>query len=592
MKRAYTLAALLVIGASLGAQSLAPSKLDNLLFPLERSFAQAAAGQWKSSFDLLERFAMLWHMMNPAQSESTRKVETSLNASARVLLAAQASPAGVPQAMADLAAAVGAYLASVRLDGDAASPQFFTALSSIAAESLDAAQGSQPTAAALKVQLYDALWGLSEDAVKAKNPGTYARIEAGIDTSLSALKAQPADLSAAQASLKDLLAVSQGRAGVAAAASAPAGGHGIPDLLRLLDDTNAALNAGDYRQAFEGMQAFIGLWPLAEGEVKARSAGVYGKIESEMTDAGGLLLSGPRGRARAAEILSEMRAQLSGLKEMTTYSVWDAGMILLREGMEALLVLAALLAMLRKAEGGKRKDAWVWTGAGSGVVLSGILAVVLGFVLAAAAAGNAREQLEGFVGLASVALMVSVGAWLHRRSSLQSWNSVLKKKVGGALATGRMWSIFALALLAVLREGAESVVFYIGIAPGISLASLLLGIGGALFVLVVIGYLIIRVSVRLPLHWFFLVATLLIYYLAFKISGESIHSLQVAGVLPVHSLPGLPAAGSLGMYATWETFAPQMVVLLYVLVEMSVTEMRRILGRRAQARAGTAAGAP
>ncbi|HVP18341.1 MAG TPA: FTR1 family protein, partial [Spirochaetia bacterium] len=451
MKRSFPLAALLFIGASLWAQNAGPSKLDTLLYPFERSFTQAAAGEWKSSLDLLERFAMLWHMQNPERTETTRKLETSLNASARALLAAQTAPQGVPRAMTDLSKAVGAYLAAGYRDGEVASPQFFSSLSSIAAGSLDSAQDANPALAAMKVQLYDALWGLAEDAVHAKDPASYARIEAGIDNALSALKAQPADLAAAQAALRDLLSTSRGGTNGSAAATAQA--KGIPDLLRLLDETSAALGAGNPREASTDLSEFISAWPLAEGEVKARSETVYAKIEDEMTEAGALLLSGPAARAHAAELLARMRAQLSGLRELNSYSAWDAGMILLREGMEALLVLAALLAMLRKADG-RRREIWVWSGAGSGLVLSGVLAIILGFVLAAAAAGRAREQLEGFVGIASVALMVTVGAWLHRRSSLQSWNSFIKKKVGGAIATGSMWSIYALALLAVLREGA------------------------------------------------------------------------------------------------------------------------------------------
>ena len=588
LSAAALMAAFVVIGPSLWGQSPAPSKLDEMLLPLERSYTQASAGEWKSSVDLLEQFAMRWHMRNPAPSESTRKVEAALNAAARALLEASVAPARVQPALADLGSALSAFLTSARAEGDPASAQFFTSLGAIAAQSLDAAQDSRPGLAAGRVQIFDALWGVAENSVREKDPASYARVEAGIDNSLSALKAQPADFAAATAALTDLLSAAQSRAsGAAPAADAPTVAHGIPDLLKLLGQADAALSAGNPREASGSMQAFMSIWPLAEGEVKARSATVYAEVENEMTDTGGLLLSGPTSRARAAQILAQMTSQLTGLKELTSYTAWDAGMILLREGMEALLVLAALLAMLRKAEG-RRREIWVWTGAGSGLLLSGILAVILGFVLTAATAGSAREQLEGFVGLASVALMVTVGAWLHRRSSLQSWNTFIRKKVGGALATGSMWSIFALALLAVLREGAESVVFYIGIAPAISLAHLLLGIGVALFILLAIGYLIIRFSVRLPLHWFFLVATLLIYYLAFKIAGESIHSLQVAAVLPAHSLPALPSAGVFGMYPTWETFAPQMAVFLYVLAEMTFTELRRLAGKRSQARAGAA----
>jgi high-affinity iron transporter len=126
-------------------------------------------------------------------------------------------------------------------------------------------------------------------------------------------------------------------------------------------------------------------------------------------------------------------------------------------------------------------------------------------------------------------------------------------------------------------EGAETVVFYIGIAPAIPLLSLVAGILGAFALLVIIGFLIIRFSVRLPLHYFFLVATVLIYYLAFKIAGQSIHSLQLVGILPTHIATGLPAVNILGMSSTWETFVPQMAILIVILVEVVITETQRVM---------------
>jgi len=79
------------------------------------------------------------------------------------------------------------------------------------------------------------------------------------------------------------------------------------------------------------------------------------------------------------------------------------------------------------------------------------------------------------------------------------------------------------------------------------------------------------------------VATILIYYLAFKIAGESIHSLQVAGIIPSHYVGALPAVGPLGMSQTWETFALQAVILVLVLAEVVTTEARRYSGRRKSA---------
>ena len=210
----------------------------------------------------------------------------------------------------------------------------------------------------------------------------------------------------------------------------------------------------------------------------ARSAPTYARIESDMTETQALLLSANGDRVRAQALLAGMTDGLVQVSGKSRYTVWDSAIILLREGTEALLVLAALLALLKKSDR-RGSERWVWAGAGTGLVLSAGFAVLIGLVLTSASGGVAREQVEGFVGLASVMLMLTVGAWLHRRSNLQSWNAYLKNKVRSALVTGSMWSVFALACLAVLREGAETVVFYAGIAPAISPLELLGGIGAA-----------------------------------------------------------------------------------------------------------------
>lgn len=445
----------------------------------------------------------------------------------------------------------------------------------IATASLQSLQSSNPAGAAESLKQFEPEWSRVEDGVRAQDPDIYARIEVESSRANAALEAEPPDLSLAEEALKGLaMAVHDYGSGTGSRA-AFSGKLGISALLRLLQQSAAALAAGNEAQASDLMQSFVGLWPQVEGEVKSRSALVYAQVEVEMTRAVALLLSGSSARGHAADLISTMTGQLEDVRQKSGYTVWDAGLILLREGMEALLLLAALLSMLRKMDnkGGAR---WVWAGAGAGLLSSAVLAIVLGLVITAAA-GATREGTEGFVGLASVALMITVGAWLHRRSSLQAWTAFMKNRVGGAIASGSMWSLFLLSFLAVLREGAETVVFYIGIAPAIPVASLVAGIAGAFAVLAIIGFLIIRFSVRLPLHYFFLVATMLIYYLAFKIAGQSIHSLQMVGILPTHIATGLPAVTILGMSSTWETFVPQMAILIVILAEVAITETQRIM---------------
>ncbi len=425
---------------------------------------------------------------------------------------------------------------------------------------------------------FEKAWSPIEDGIRSKNIGVYARVEVDSSRAEAALQATPPDLAVAKQALEGLQAAAGDYASGTGAPAAATGKEGLSALITVITQVKQALAAGETDQASDLMNSFQEMWPIAEGAVQTRSQQAYSTLEKEITEASALLLSGPGARDRAADVVGSMAAQLEGLTARSGYSAVDAAFILLREGMEALLVLAALLAALRKT-GSRDGPRWVWAGAGTGLVASGVVAIVLVSAIAAATAGTARETMEGFVGIASVAVMVSVGAWLHSRSNLQAWNGFLKGKVGTAIAGGRMWSIYALALFAVLREGAEAVVFYIGIAQGIGLAQLVIGIAAAIVLLGVIGFLIIRFSVRLPLHWVFLVATVLIYDLAIKITGESVRALQAAAVLPSHFVDWLPAIGFLGTSPTWEAFVPQLVVLALVLAEIAVTETRRWTAR-------------
>lgn len=136
--------------------------------------------------------------------------------------------------------------------------------------------------------------------------------------------------------------------------------------------------------------------------------------------------------------------------------------------------------------------------------------------------------------------------------------------MGHALTRGSLWSLFAVSELAILREGAETAIFYIGMAPAIEPPQLLIGIGAAIAILVVLAFAIIKFSVRLPIRAFFLTATVLIYYLVFRFLGESIHSLQAVGKLPGHTASSFPSISWLGMYPIWETFVPQVAVLIFM----------------------------
>ena len=192
-------------------------------------------------------------------------------------------------------------------------------------------------------------------------------------------------------------------------------------------------------------------------------------------------------------------------------------------------------------------------------------------------AGSSREKIEGFVGIAAVLMMLMVGAWLHSKSSIQSWNAYIKKHMGRALSTGSLVSLFGLSFLAVFREGAETIIFYAGILPKISTHAFLSGIGAAMVLLLVLAWMMAKTSVKLPVARMFQILTWLIYALGFKILGISLHALQLTKIIPMTSLSSSwLESNALGIYPTVETLAAQSVYLLViVLIQMSVSRSMR-----------------
>lgn len=140
--------------------------------------------------------------------------------------------------------------------------------------------------------------------------------------------------------------------------------------------------------------------------------------------------------------------------------------------------------------------------------------------------------------------------------------------------TGSLWSLAILSFLAVFREGTETVLFFIGMASSIHISSLLIGIAIGIFVLIVLSYLILKVGLKIPMRPFFLVSSILMFYLCFKFPGMGIHGLQLAGVLPATHL-SIPTVDFFTIYPSWESIIPQ-VVLLVIAVILAVWNKKKI----------------
>ncbi|MFD2880432.1 FTR1 family protein [Paenibacillus rhizoplanae] len=303
-------------------------------------------------------------------------------------------------------------------------------------------------------------WTPAERGIRADNPAVYGLLETKMSLLRIALQAEPVRGEAAQAEAEALVTLlsgySEGKA--VDTGGAPAEPASIEGLISYLKQASAAAQAGDSAAAADIMEQFIAAWPSAEGQVQLASPKVYASIENESTAVTGYLLSSPPKLDQALTLLDTMLSELTPLAGEQTYTAWDAALILLREGLEAILVLAALLAYLRR-EAVPAARRWVWSGAAAGLAASIGLAVLLTYSLSQAASGGARELIEGITGLAAVVMMLTVGRWLHGKSSTAAWNKYVDRQMQGALAKGNLWYLFFIAALAILREGAETTIF-------------------------------------------------------------------------------------------------------------------------------------
>jgi high-affinity iron transporter len=432
---------------------------------------------------------------------------------------------------------------------------------------------------AIAFQHYKDAWFDAEDGVKQVSRQSYKDIEDAMGQVKFELSTQPPNQTALLEALKSLHKQNQTfiSGGVANETTPkPAGTVTIATLLDHLNRADTAIGAGDIPTAVQAIARFKTDWLEVEGVVATKSRVAYTSIENTMATAAGLLRSNPPQGDAAKSAIATLKQELQPFaSETLRYTLFDAAAILLREGLEALLVLVALLAFLTKSGNGD-KQRWLWIGAGVGILASIATALIINVVFANIASGANRELVEGGTGLVAAAMLFYVSYWLHSKSSLIAWQGYIHNQINTALATNSLISLALLAFLAVYREGAETTLFYIGIAPSISTTDLLLGLGLGVVALIAIAILMLGLGLQIPLKPFFLVTSLLIYYLGFKFVGAGIHALQVAGILPATPASFLPALESWGLYPTWETTVPQLALLVGAIAIVLYTRQKAL----------------
>ena len=408
---------------------------------------------------------------------------------------------------------------------------------------------------------YNAAWVRNEGIVRSVEPAYYGKIETTMSFLRSSMEVEPYDYQTTKMYLSDLKKyLDDFLAGKKLEQNSDI--KTLDQGIKLLEESYNAFVSGDKAQGSQKMKKFIEVWPVIEGDVRTRNASLYTKVESETPI---IMVKG--NEQKYQDQLKDLIAELSKIDTKSNYNAIDSMLILLREGVEALVIVLSLASALRAAK--QRKGlVWVYAGAIAGILASILAAVVLKYSFPALSSGTNREIIEGVVGIFAVIMMIGIGIWLHSKSSVKAWKDYMDKKLNVVLSTGSFVSMFALSFLAVFREGAETILFYAGIMPLITTSNLLIGIGLAIVALIILGFAMMKASGKLPISKVFLVLSWLIYILGFKMLGVSIHALQITDMLSNHIIDHMPTIEWLGIYPSYEVVISQIVYMIIVILSM------------------------
>ena len=268
---------------------------------------------------------------------------------------------------------------------------------------------------------------------------------------------------------------------------------------------------------------------------------------------------------------------INGFTKLVTSSAGQAFLILIREGLEALLVVAAVIAYLVKS-GNKRFAKWIYLGVVAGLAGSGLVAVLFTFLFGGS--GPIQEISEGVCALIATLRLLWTSNWMLNKSSVEAWNNYIRNKTeaavagaqskvesGQGLGLGMIVSLAMLSFLAVFREGAETVIFYESIYS-MSQDAHGMWVGGltAAAVLIVIFLILRFTSVKIPIGPFFLVTSIVMAALVVIFAGGGIHALIEGDLIEGTYLSTVPTNDWIGLYPYVETITAQVIAAIAVVV--------------------------
>jgi len=375
----------------------------------------------------------------------------------------------------------------------------------------------------------------------------------------------------------------------------------------LLTDLEAAVADGDY-QAAEAMR--LEAYTLFEAGAEARLANgsprlaraIEGRFWEGSDGSPGLapLVEGRAELDSVATTIAQLQALLDEAEPFLTSRLtgWlaflSSAAIIVREGLEAVLIVGAILGYIGAAGERRRYRRWVYGGVAAAIGASLLTWWASEHVIAIAPAQ--RELIEGIASLIAVAVLVYVTNWLFHKAYTTDWLRFVKGRVEGAMSAGSASVMAALGFTVVYREGFETVLFYQVLAMDADRSALLAGFLAGTSAIAAVAVMLQGVSRRLPLAKLFAATGILLMLLAVGFMGSGVRELQEAGTVPVTWVSWVPEnlllMETLGVYPTAETLGAQAALIALLAATFAISRRRARRDQRGRGADESSATAP
>ncbi|MGL4302941.1 MAG: FTR1 family iron permease, partial [Sphingomonas sp.] len=339
-----------------------------------------------------------------------------------------------------------------------------------------------------------------------------------------------------------------------------------------------AFRKGDRRAAKEiALSAYLDGFEPVEPTLGARDATLLSRIEGAMGEYRAAIDQGVSADDLASRALvlnglfDDAEAALAPSASSQASTFLGALMILLREGLEALLIIVAMIAFLRKAE---RTEVLPYVHGGwIGALAAGLLTWFVA-TYAIGISGASRELTEGFGSLFAAVVLLSVGIWMHGKAQADQWQRYIRDKMAHALSGRSAWLLCGLAFVVVYREVFETILFYAALWAQGNGGALLAGAGTAVLLLGVIAWAMLRYSRQLPIAQFFSYSSWLMAGLTVVLAGKGVAALQEAGIIDIAPMAAAPRLSMLGIFPTWQSILTQLAMAAAIFIGFSYNRRR------------------